>query len=122
MPTPAQNRAVQLNAARRRTPRILKVAFAGADPGAGMVVTFDRPMDSVPSTPVAPFEFRLFTAGQGYTFTAGTWTDERTFTLTAGSSLGAVAGEFVVYMNGDLRAKARFFVDNGERCERMEIA
>jgi hypothetical protein len=120
MPTPAQNRAAQIAAKRRRTPRILRVVQDGST---SISVTFDRPMDENFDRAV----IRTFDeVNVGLEWTNGSWTDARTWESSTSSvvpDLNEYEGpRFAVYMSGDLRASARFPVSNGERCDRVEDA
>lgn len=121
MPTDRDIAAFRRNAKRNRTPRILSASYNESE--LELTLTFDRPMDAVPATPEAPFVIRLFDGSGGHVLesTGGAWTAERTFVADMNEVDSYSGPTFVRYLSGDFRAKSRYFMDNGERCDRVEI-
>lgn len=123
MPSRAQNRAVQLNANRRRTPRILKSEWDNT--GNNITIYFDRKMDQRAPANVnilvcdgvnnrqVEFAGNIIWVSAPERLSSDDMTSEQAYT----------GPSFVVIRDaGNLRALARFNLDNGERCDRMEIA
>ncbi|MCC6425640.1 MAG: hypothetical protein IT435_02345 [Phycisphaerales bacterium] len=116
-PTRAQIVATKHANDRRRTPRIVKVEslFGGNQ----VRVTFDRKMDPSKTEAV----FRVFLPGDNREYTLFSWADDYTMESVDWSQVNTDSlGTFGVYMSGDIRAVARFPVNNGERCDRVEAS